>query len=252
MMNIDLSKLSFSTTVKEEHLTLLPEQGFSNENYTFSLDQEAYLLRKFKLQDRDRELEYAVQSLAYENGLAAKPCHLDLSQGFMVCEFLEGQHKMKLERHDLQVFSEKLKVLHNLSVEKEVLELKKMFKILNSELKEAFSVIETFPEDIVLCHNDLNPKNCIFTKEGLKFIDWEFAGMNDRYFDLAAISVEFDLGKIDEAYFLASYFRMDGWEKKKLDAYKIIYKALCKQWFEENVKLPRRVRTMHRMIFRNS
>jgi len=235
MLNIDLSKLSFSSAVKIEHLTLLPEQGFSNENYIFSIDQEAYILRKFKLQDRDRKWEYTVQSLAYEHGLAAKPCHLDLSQGFMVCEFLEGQHKTELDRDDLSVFAEQLKVLHNLTVENKVLELKTMFKTLNSELEEAFSAIETFPKEIVLCHNDLNPKNCIFSEEGLKFIDWEFAGLNDLYFDLASVSVEFNLGTIDEAYFLASYFRMNGWEKEKLDAYKVVYKALCKQWFEDNV-----------------
>ena len=65
-------------------------------------------------------------------------------------------------------------------------------------------------------------------------IDWEFAGMNDKYFDLAAISVEFKFEFLDEAYLLASYFGRAGWNKKKFDAYKIIYSALCTQWFTEN------------------
>ena len=58
--------------------------------------------------------------------------------------------------------------------------------------------------------------------------------MNDRYFDLASFSVEFQFSVWDEAYMLASYFGRAGWDKKKLDAYKIIYKALCKQWFEDH------------------
>jgi len=234
MPNIDLSKLNFSPTIEEEHLTLLPEQGFSNENYTFTIDQKKYLLRKFKLQDRDRELEYQIQSLAYQHGLAAKPLHLDLSQGFMVCEFLEGAHKKELERADLGVFALQLKTLHNLKINGKVLNLEQMFKIMHSDTEEAFSVIESFPKELALCHNDLNAKNCIFSKKGLKFIDWEFAGVNDIYFDIASLSVEFSLGTMDEVYFLASYFRMDGWNKEKLDAYKVIYKALCKQWFKEN------------------
>ncbi|HHO65090.1 MAG TPA: hypothetical protein ENJ71_01075, partial [Epsilonproteobacteria bacterium] len=155
MMNIDLSKLSFSPAVKKEHLILLPEQGFSNENYIFSIDQKAYLLRKFKLQDRDRKLEYAVQSLAHENGLAAKPLHLDISQGFMVCEFLEGQHKTELIRDDLMLFAVQLKKLHQLSVESQTLDVEKMFKSMKTETEEAFTMIKTFPKEIVLCHNDL-------------------------------------------------------------------------------------------------
>ena len=235
MPNIDLSKLNFSPEIKAEHLTLLPEQGFSNENYVFTQDQKRYLLRKFKLQDRDRELEYQIQSLAYQEGLAAKPLHLDLSQGFMVCEFLEGEYKKELERADLELFALQLKTLHNIKIKNKPLELQQMFKTMSPDIEEAFSLIESFPKESALCHNDLNAKNCIFSKEGLKFIDWEFAGMNDIYFDIASLSVEFKLETIDEAYFLAFYFGMAGWNKEKLDAYKIIYKALCKQWFEENI-----------------
>ncbi len=234
MLNLNLSKLPFSPSVEVSDLSLLPKQGFSNENYCFTVNHQTYLLRKFKLQDRDRELEYKVHTLAYQNGLAAKPLHFDFSQGFMVCEFLDGVHKSELTRTDLQMFAEQLKVLHRLTVPNKVLELKSMFKTLSAEVEEAFALIETFPKDLVLCHNDLNPKNCIFSAQGLKFIDWEFAGMNDGYFDLAAVCVEFQLSILDEAYFLAWYFRMDGWEKKKLDAYKVIYKALCEEWFTNN------------------
>jgi len=236
MMKKDLSKLNFLQAIEEEgHLTLLPEQGFSNENYVFTQDQKRYLLRKFKLQDRDRALEYEIQSVAYQHGLAAEPLHLDLFQGFMVCEFLEGEHKKKLERADLGLFALQLKILHNIKIESNPLELKQMFKAISPDIEEAFSLIDSFPKALALCHNDLNAKNCIFSKEGLKFIDWEFAGMNDIYFDIASLSVEFNLESMDEAYFLASYFGMNGWNKEKLDAYKVVYKALCKQWFEENV-----------------
>jgi len=54
-------------------------------------------------------------------------------------------------------------------------------------------------------------------------------------FFLASFSVEFQLSEWDEAYMLASYFTDKKWDKKKLDAYKVIYRALCAQWFEENL-----------------
>lgn len=234
MQNINLTKLSFSSELKKEDITLLPNQGFSNDNYVFRVDKQRYLLRKFKLHDRDRVLEYKVQTLGYEHGLAAKPLHLDLSQGFMVCEYLEGKHKKVLGRDDLSIITRHLQTLHHLSLETEELNLKNLFKILTTEVKKAFKTIELYPKEIVLCHNDLNPKNCIFLNKTLKFIDWEFAALNDRYFDIATVCVEFNLDTMDEMYFLVSYFRRNGWKKEKLEAYKVIYKALCAEWFNEN------------------
>ena len=217
-----------------ENFQLLPEQGFSNVNYTFTLDHTIYLLRQFKLQDRDRQLEFDIQTLAFKEGLAAKPYGLNLSEGYMICEFLEGHHKEKLERNDIAKMIHLLKKLHALTIESKAIDLRNEFSVEDKSLKDAFKIIEDAEKEIVLCHNDLNPKNCIFSDKDLKLIDWEFAGVNDRYFDLAAVSVEFKFELLDDAYLLASYFGREGWNKKKFDAYKVIYKALCEKWFKEN------------------
>jgi len=214
---------------------LLSQQGFSNDNYSFYADKERYLLRKFILQDRDRTLEYKVQKLAYHHGLAAKPFYLDLEKDFMVCEYIEGKHKTDLSKAEITLFSQQLQTLHSLKIDQSPLDLKTEFLTLTKELKEAFTYIDSTPSETVLCHNDLNPLNCIFSKERLTFIDWEFTGMNDRYFDLASLSVEFQFSAGDEALMMKLYFANRKWDKEKLDAYKVIYKALCKQWFEENL-----------------
>ena len=216
------------------HVDLLPEQGFSNTNYTFILNKKNYLLRQFKLQDRNRQEEFDIQTLAYQKGLAAKPYVLNLSEGYMICDFIEGDHKEKLERDDISQVIHVLKKLHSMTIKSQVIDLKSEFTIKDKALSDAFKIIENTENEIVLCHNDLNPKNCIFSKKGLKLIDWEFAGMNDKYFDLAAISVEFKFKLLDELYMLASYFQKEGWSKEKFDAYKIVYSALCEKWFKEN------------------
>ncbi|BAF71495.1 choline/ethanolamine kinase family protein [Sulfurovum sp. NBC37-1] len=218
-----------------EEITLLPEQGYSNENYRFEVGNKNYLLRKFKLADRDRVLEYKIQTMAYERGLAAKPLLLHSDESFMVCEFAEGEHRTQLQREELNLLTETLKILHSLSIDNPPLKLEELFKDVNDEVKKSFEIIERYPKEIVLCHNDPNPKNCLFSSKNLTLIDWEFASMNDRYFDLAAVSIEFELGQIDEAYMLAWYFGREGWEKEKLEAYKVIYKELCKQWFKDNL-----------------
>lgn len=233
-MILDLSSLSLFVGKTLTEPVLLSQQGFSNENYSFYADKQRYLLRKFKLQDRDRALEYEVQKLVHQHDLAAQPYYLNLEEGFMICEYLEGRHTSKLKRSEISMFVQQLKQLHTLKIDQQPLALKANFSVFTQEIKEAFDVINNASLETVLSHNDLNPQNCIFSKETIKFIDWEFAGMNDRYFDLASFSVEFQFTVLDEAYMLASYFGRTGWDKKKLDAYKVIYKALCNQWFEDN------------------
>jgi aminoglycoside phosphotransferase (APT) family kinase protein len=42
---------------------------------------------------------------------------------------------------------------------------------------------------LVLSHNDVNPSNLVYDGEHLLLVDWDTAGPNDPYYDLAAISV---------------------------------------------------------------
>ncbi|HEY9839731.1 MAG TPA: phosphotransferase [Candidatus Obscuribacterales bacterium] len=42
---------------------------------------------------------------------------------------------------------------------------------------------------LVLSHNDVNPTNLVYDGEHLLLLDWETAGPNDPFYDLAAISV---------------------------------------------------------------
>lgn len=234
-MNLELSNLTLFAGKTVSTPVLLSQQGFANENYSFYADKERYLLRKFKLQDRDRTLEYEVQKLAYQHGLAAQPCYLNLEEGFMICEYLDGKHKTDLSKAEITLFAQQLKMLHSIKIDQSPLDVKSEFPTLTKELEEAFAYIDTTLLETVLCHNDLNPLNCIFAKDGLMFIDWEFSGVNDRYFDMASVSVEFSFDNNDEISFMDLYFENEKWDKKKLNAYKVIYIALCQQWFKDNL-----------------
>jgi aminoglycoside phosphotransferase (APT) family kinase protein len=41
----------------------------------------------------------------------------------------------------------------------------------------------------VLSHNDVNPTNLVYDGERLLLLDWDAAGLNDPFYDLAAVSV---------------------------------------------------------------
>jgi len=60
------------------------------------------------------------------------------------------------------------------------------------------------------CHNDLLPANVLFGAERAWLIDFEYAGMNDPYFDLANLSVNCGLDAAGDDRLLSCYFDSDG------------------------------------------
>jgi thiamine kinase-like enzyme len=57
----------------------------------------------------------------------------------------------------------------------------------------------------VLCHDDLLPANFIDTPDGIRIVDWEYAGMGSRWFDLGNFAVNNELGAAEEEAFLTAY-----------------------------------------------
>jgi thiamine kinase-like enzyme len=58
---------------------------------------------------------------------------------------------------------------------------------------------------LVPSHCDLVPENCLDTGERMLLVDWEYAGMNDRAWDLAYLSLEASFAPQQEDILLAAY-----------------------------------------------
>jgi thiamine kinase-like enzyme len=58
----------------------------------------------------------------------------------------------------------------------------------------------------VPAHNDLLTANFLRDGDGIKLIDWEYAGMGDRWFDLGNFAVNNELDDEQEAQLLEAYF----------------------------------------------
>jgi aminoglycoside phosphotransferase (APT) family kinase protein len=200
----------------KEELVLLPHQGYCNENYLFYKEDTPYHLRKFKLLGVDRKQEFQIQNIAAKRGLGAKAHYLDTS--IMIGDFIEGSHHKKLTHRQTRSLALALRKLHRIPFRKKPL-------LLKPKIQKRFKL------DLVLSHHDLNAKNILFGKKGVKFIDWEYAGLGDRYFDLATVCEAFDL---DEEYFLRSYGTRICHDK--LTAYKEIYHEVTKEWFIQLAK----------------
>lgn len=195
-------------------LTLLQNQGLSNTNYLLKTAKKSYVIKAFGPLHVDRKLEFKVQKEAYKKKVGAKPIYLNDS--LMICEYLEGFHKFKLKNRDIKNIASVLQKLHQIKIGKKLFNHKK---------------------DFVLCHHDLNPKNIIFSKN-IKLIDWEYAYIDNRYFDLATISVEFKLSKQKEKLLLNSYFKNPyDVDRKKLNLFKKKYIDICIEWLKQKSQL---------------
>jgi thiamine kinase-like enzyme len=61
-------------------------------------------------------------------------------------------------------------------------------------------------QPLVPCHNDLLNANFISDGDRLWIVDWEYAGMGDRFFDLANFSVNHELSDDENDELLQAYF----------------------------------------------
>ena len=56
-------------------------------------------------------------------------------------------------------------------------------------IAHALAVEPPLGRAFVLSHNDVNPSNLVYDGEQIMLLDWDAAGVNDPFFDLAAVSI---------------------------------------------------------------
>lgn len=83
------------------------------------------------------------------------------------------------------------------------------------------------------CHNDAVPENFIKDEKGkIYIIDWEYSGMNDPYWEFAALFLESDFTEESQDFFLDCYF--DGnipvEAKEKISIYEFLQDMLWAIW----------------------
>lgn len=196
--------------------------GFCNENYAIN---DAFVLRLPK-ENSDETLNYKHEKLVYEKieklNISEKIVYFNEDNGVKISKFVHNAHQYKETPTNEQIgfVAKTIKKLHNseikvpfgyqmfyrLSVYK-----KELFEdeYINSKYEKSIikEVQKIFAKDkMVLCHNDLVQNNLLFKFNSLVIIDWEYAGMNNPYFDLASFISENNLNAEQEELFLKKYF----------------------------------------------
>ncbi|MDX6581077.1 MAG: hypothetical protein QOI10_261 [Solirubrobacterales bacterium] len=230
----DLVRIVRSLETELGHLDQGPEPlggGITNRNYRARFGGTDYVIRvpgkDTSLLEIDRNAERIANERAAGVGIAPPVAAMLAEPQAIVTVFVEGSGLEPADLRRPEMLTEvarSLLAIHGLS---EPLPVRfDSFRIVETyaataaergaELPDSYdrarehaARIEaalTGPEhEPVPCHNDLLAANFI-RGEQLWIVDWEYAGMGDRYFDLANFAVNNELGDAAQEQLLADYF----------------------------------------------
>jgi len=202
--------------------------GITNHNFRVDIEGDSFVLRmggaETELLGIDRRAEREANHRAFEVGIAPHVVGFAEPEGWLVTRFIHGRPISLDEMHAprtihrvadaLRRFHEAAPIPGAFDSHAVVVEYKREAEAHGVTIPDAYvRALETSerirmargPQPSVPCHNDL--LNANFLDDGaIKIVDWEYAGMGDRFFDLANLSVNNEFGADDDRELLAAYF----------------------------------------------
>ena len=209
------------------------EGGITNRNFRVNFGGHDYVVRlpgkRTALLGIDREAECIANKAAAELGIAPKVAALLSEPSALVTAFVSGREMKADELREPETIAEvahDLRSLHDSGTElpsgfdsfRLVEEYAETGRANGSEPPEGYDAaleaahaIERAVRDQpghepVPAHNDLLPANFLRGGERMQLIDWEYAGMGDRWFDLGNFAVNNELDDDQEVLLLEAYF----------------------------------------------
>ena len=201
--------------------------GITNHNFVVRVDGKAYVLRiagaDTDLLGIDRAAEHEAARTAA--GLGVGPEVVDFVEGSLITCFVaggivpveeirrpEGLREVAglLRRiHDGPPFPatfDAFRVVeaYRATAEAHGVRIPAHYEKAKAQADEIELQLGTRPEQP--CHNDLLNANFIRSPAGIRIVDWEYAGMGDRFFDLANFSVNHELSEAESDALLDAYF----------------------------------------------
>ena len=179
---------------------------------------------KTELLGIDRTVEYTAGARAFEVGVGPEVVSFEPGEGWLVARFIKGSPISVEDMRRPEVMARvagALRSFHESSpipgrfdpwavadgyretAEEHGVAIPREFQRAR-EVAELIRAARGAPE-LVPCHNDL--LNANFLDDGaIRIVDWEYAGMGDRFFDLANFSVNHEFSRDDDKRFLGVYF----------------------------------------------
>ncbi len=219
--------------------TIIALGGGNHRTFLMSTVAARYVLR---LSGRDAAPdianEHAVLALMSAADLAPEPLYADPARGVLLTRFLEGRTLVPedltdaamldriaeaLARVHLQVWSGRATdpvaaTLGYLAVLESDDQAGQQATAIRCRLDALAGALDPGPAP-ALCHNDLMSGN-IHIGNRLRFVDWEYAGGGDPWFDIATLICYHDMSMAARSALVEAYRRYSGRyiDKQRLDA----------------------------------
>jgi thiamine kinase-like enzyme len=203
--------------------------GITNHNFKVTLDGDSYVLRvggkDTGLLGIDRAVEHVASRVAAELGIGPEIAAFVEPEGYLVTRFIEGNPIPPKEMGRPPTIARAAETLRRIHEGPRIPGRFDSFRVVETycataaargvpipdaygRAKELADEIERArgPQPLVPCHNDLLNANFIDDGERIRIVDWEYAGMGDRFFDLANFSINHEFGDHENEALLAAYF----------------------------------------------
>ena len=230
--------------------------GMTNRNYLIEINGQKYVLRKpgegtEKIIDRKNE-KLNANSIS-KLKLDSKLIFFDDTSGIKISEYIVNAQTLNpiIAKDNLKDIAHILKKLHTSNLKfnnkfdvfREIENYEKLsiesngifyknYKEVKKEVMKLKNKLEELNIELKPCHNDTVPENFIKSKKNIYLIDWEYSGMNDPLWDLAAHIIECGFEVEEEERFLNYYFesKIDREILLRIEIHKICQDFLWSIW----------------------
>ena len=246
----------FNVEVDEiKNITVL-KKGMTNRSFLFECQNQKYIMR-IPGEGTDHLINRKEEADVYQALENRQICddvlYMNPENGYKITAYLEDATNCDAENWDeVEACMTKLREFHELNLtvdhrfdifgqidfyeslwngEKSYFKDYEKTKVAIFELKKW---IDTLEKNETLVHIDAVPDNFLFTKDGIRIIDWEYAGMQDPHVDIAMFSIYSLYSKEQVDYLIDLYFKgeVSSLIRTKIYAYIASAGLLWSNWCE--------------------
>lgn len=230
--------------------------GVTNVNYRVDVDGEAFVVRlggkDTELFGIDRHREHQCLVAASQTGVGPEVVYCLPAGGILVTRFIHGRGPSAEEMGRPETIERVVQSLHRYHAGPAFDGLFSPFRTVEDYRRVARAHGAPLPADIGRmyeraaeieaalrpgwpvarpCHNDLWGPNLIDDGSMVRIVDWEYAAMGDRYFDLANLSIHHGFSDAQDERLLLAYFgTVSGVSVARLKLLKIVAELREGMW----------------------
>jgi thiamine kinase-like enzyme len=202
--------------------------GITNHNFKVDVEGEAFVLRvggkDTDLLGIDRFVEHGASRVAAALGIGPAVAAFVEPEGYLVTRFIAGDPIPPEEMRQPATIARAAQTLRQIHDGPPIPGRFNSFRVVEAycvtatahgvRIPDAYQSAKKLADEIedtrrqqtlAPCHNDLLNANFIDDGERIRIVDWEYAGMGDRFFDLANFSINHEFGEEENEALLASY-----------------------------------------------